>query len=173
MWWRPWPAVSQRHVVQICHSLGRDQHSLKYAKETGARLWKTRSSEGLKHTPQKLTSSGINWIYILKFIHNSQGTMPEDTAQPGSVMHTLPWGQGRKISHLCWLCWIIKHKHLAQHFLSWPVSEVIEVTMYILTISALMRLEAMLRISSLAPLERLQGASKWGKPRTCRQELVH
>lgn len=106
---------------------------------------------------------------MFKLIHNSQGMMPKDSAQPGSGMHTRPWGQGCKISHLYWLCWIIKHKHLTQRFLSWPVSEVIEVTVYILTISVLMRLEAMLRISSLAPLERLQGASKWGKLRTCRK----
>lgn len=160
MWWRPWPAVSQTNTHwsmqrRLEHGFGK--HALLKA---------------LKHVPQKLTPTGINWIYIFKLIHNSQGMMPEDSAQPGSGMHTRPWGQGCKISHLYWLCWIIKHKHLTQRFLSWPVSEVIEVTMYILTISVLMRLEAMLRISSLAPLERLQGASKWGKLRTCRQEVV-
>lgn len=177
MWWRPWPAVSQRRVVQeICHSLWINQHSLKYAKEHG--FGKHALLKALKHAPQKLTPSAINWIYIFKLIYNSQGMMPEESAQPGSGMHTLPWGQGCKISHLCWLCWIIKHKRLTQHFLSWPVSEVIEVTMYILTISVLMKLEAMLRISSLAPLERLLdlntacvlwNSSLWGvqEPRDC------
>lgn len=91
---------------------------------------KTCSSRGLNKTrvtKAHATSHQLNLHF--KLIHSSQGMVPEDSAQPGSGTHT--GRQGWKISHVCWLCWTINHKHLAQHFLTWPASEVIEVTMQI------------------------------------------
>lgn len=72
-------------------SLNRAILSDVHRRENGVRLQKTRSTEGLSKTRATEAHAIRHRLNLhFKLIHNSQGMMPEDSAQPGSGMHTPP-----------------------------------------------------------------------------------